>query len=130
MKTEFPDDRKGAVEEEEDEEDGEEENCSLHNKMSKLTIVKKEKNKHLKSSTKSNPAERSTTITISFSKKKLQWSACRHCTNVDNITKTWREKVKCEEPINLQEGMYLLMAFTFSKLKVCNRHFLILCKRL
>lgn len=120
LKSGFLDGRKGIVEEEEEEEDGEEEDCPSRNKTSKLTIVKKSKNKRLKGSTKSNLAERSTTITIPSLKKKLRWLAYRHCTNVDDIPETWYEEVECEEPINLQQGMYLLAAFTHSQFKVCD----------
>lgn len=38
--------------------------------------------------------------------------------------------MECKEPINLQQGMYLLAVFTYSQFKICNRHFLILYKRL
>lgn len=101
LKAGFPDGREGTVEGEEKEKHGEEEDCLSYNKTSKLTIVKKRKNKYSKSSTKNNPAERLTTIMIFSPKKKLRWSAYCHCTNVDDIPKTWREKLKCKELINL-----------------------------
>lgn len=72
MKARFPNSREGTVKKEEEEENEEEENCLLGNKMSKLTIMKKRKNKRLKSSTKSNLAEKLIMITNLFLKKKLQ----------------------------------------------------------
>lgn len=71
MKTRFSDYRKDTLEKNEKEEDEKEKDCLLYNKISKLTIVKRRKNEHLKNLTISNPAKKLTIITILFSKKKL-----------------------------------------------------------
>lgn len=63
--------------------------------------MKKRKNKRLKDSIKSNLAEKLTTIIIFSPNKKLQWSICCYCTNINNIPKTCCEKVECKESINL-----------------------------
>lgn len=54
MKAGFPNSRECIVEKENENKDEEEKDCSLDNKISKLTIVKIGKNEHLKGSTKSN----------------------------------------------------------------------------
>lgn len=72
LKARCSDGREGKMKKKEEKKDGKEEDCPLGNKMSKLTIVKKRKNKHLKSLIKSNLAERLTIIMIISPKKKLQ----------------------------------------------------------
>lgn len=57
------------MDEEEEKQNKGEKDCLLGNKTSKLIIMKKEKNKYLKSSTKNNSAKKLTMITI-FSLKK------------------------------------------------------------
>lgn len=57
------------MDEKEEEKNKGEKDCLLGNKTSKLIIMKKGKNKYLKSPTKNNPAKKLTMITIFSSKK-------------------------------------------------------------
>ncbi len=123
--------RKDAVDQQEDEEvEREKKKTSLRKNTSQSSTAPKNKIKRLKRSTKSTPVESSAKITIPPPKTNPPWSACLHCTNVHDIPVTWREEVESEEPIDLQQGMYLLAAFMYSQFKVCDRHYLLLCKRL
>ncbi len=131
LKAGFSVDSEGAVDESEGVEEGEEEGEEEEKpKPDTVTKGKKKRSKRSKGSIKTNPAERSTTVTIPSPKKNPPWANCRHCTNFNDIPETWREEVECEEPIDLLQGMYLLAAFTFSRFKICDRHYLLLCKRL
>lgn len=63
---------------------------------------------------KSIPVKSLAKIMIPVPKINPLWSACLHCTNVNNILEIWHEKLEFEEPINLQQGMYFLVAFMYS----------------
>lgn len=58
------------------------------------------------------------------------YSTYLHYTNINDILETWREKVKFEELIDLQQGIYLLAALMYSQFKVCDWHYLFFYKRL
>lgn len=47
-------------------------------------------------------------------------STCLYYTNINDILETWHEEVKFEEPIDLQQGIYLLAALMYSQFKVCD----------
>lgn len=69
LKSRFLDNREDIMKKKWKKEHRKEKDCLSDNKMSKLTIMKKEKNKHLKHLTKSNLAEKLIIIII-FSLKK------------------------------------------------------------
>lgn len=72
LKARFLNDEKNTIEKEKKELNKKKEDCLLNNKTSKLAIIKKRKNKCLKSLIKSNLAKKLITITIFSPNKKLQ----------------------------------------------------------
>lgn len=48
-------------------------------------------------------------------KPKMLQFRCKNCNNVSNIPETWKNNIEGKKPIDLAKGMYLLLAFKYSK---------------
>lgn len=60
------------------------------------------------------------------SRKGYLWFECGSCKNVAAILIRWQYEFECEKPIDLFEGIYLLLIIIYSKTQfaICNKHFL------